>query len=180
MSEVTLILNFFQYLFISLLLTIRISNFLAFSSFQSIYNTQRTKTTVGCRREDKCASGFFRSKDYIQNNWFLMLSEKKSRTDNFQHGGWHKVSGRKEQREWTKDRRNTAEVRRPNIPAVFSWTGDRGDSREEAESLPEAAPGMVEELLVCWDRQGQRERQHTSFCYCVGEGEKDGGIILMA
>lgn len=38
----------------------------------------------------------------------------------------------------------------------------------------------AEELLVCWDREGQGERQHTSFCYCVGEGEKDGGRILMA
>lgn len=25
-----------------------------------------------------------------------------------------------------------------------------------------------------------RGTQHTSFCYSVGEGEKDGGIILMA
>ena len=49
-----------------------------------------------------------------------------------------------------------------------------------SESLPEGAPGMVEELLVCWDRDCQRERQHISFCYCVGEGEKDGGIILIA
>lgn len=53
-----------------------------------------------------------------------------------------------------------------------------------SESLPEGAPGMVEELLVWWDREGrgggERERQHASFCYCVGEGEKDGGIILMA
>lgn len=39
------------------------------------------------------------------------------------------------------------------------------------------ASGMAEELL---DREGQREWQHTSFCYCVGEGEKDGGIVLMA
>lgn len=56
-----------------------------------------------------------------------------------------------------------------------------------SESLPEGAPGMVEELLVWWDREGRGvggvgggERQHASFCYCVGEGEKDGGIILMA
>lgn len=63
-------------------------------------------------------------------------------------------------------------------------TGDTG--RQPAgegvgfsESLPEEGRrGSAEEQLFVGDREGQRK--HTSFCYCVEEGEKDGGIILMA
>lgn len=48
-----------------------------------------------------------------------------------------------------------------------------------SESLPEEGRrGSAEEQLFVGDREGQRK--HTSFCYCVEEGEKDGGIILMA
>lgn len=104
-------------------------------------------------------------------------------------GGEGLVRGKRTERARAKNR---AEMRRPNVPAVVGWTEDRSDnpggrswrgSRGELVWVSAAgggAPGMVEELLLCWDREGQRERQHTSVCYCVGEGEKDGGIILMA
>lgn len=107
----------------------------------------------------------------------LMVSERKTWSNDFGHSGRHRVSEKKKiEREKTGKRWEDQTSQQLAAEHGTEVTARRGLS----ESLLEATPGMVEELLVCWDREGQRERQHTSFCYCVGEEEKDGGIILMA
>lgn len=91
---------------------------------------------------------------------------------------------RESERKERKKKKKTTEQRREDQTSqqLSDEQGTEVTTRRGglSESLPEGAPGTAEELLVCWDREGQGERQHTSFCYCVGEGEKDGGIILMA
>lgn len=106
------------------------------------------KITSGCRVRVISSQG-----KITHTMTFSMLRERKSWSNDFRHGGRYRVSERKGQRLWKKDREkegNRAEMRRPNVPVAGSWTGDRGDNVEGAfsESLPEGAPGMVEELLV--------------------------------
>lgn len=95
--------------------------------------------------------------------FFNVKWEKEFWSNNFWNGGRRRVSERKGQ---SRDEK----TKRP------SSCQDRGDNQEGGSFLSlccRGAPGTVEELLVCWDREGQRERQHTSFCYCVG-GRREG------
>lgn len=138
------------------------------SQINLLCTNEKPQTGVG-ERKKMC-------KDFTRNDFFfLMLSERKSWSNDFWNGERHGVSERKRTEQRWEDQTSQqlsdeqgTEVTTRRRGGAF-WVSAGG-----------GAPGLAEELLVCWDREGQRERQHTSFCYCVGEGEKDGGIILMA
>lgn len=125
-----------------------------------------SELTNGCWSKKTCASGLPHKERLHTHRLLLKLSERKSWSNDF----WHRLVTGKETREGkTEQGWEDQTSQQFSVEQGTEMTTRRGLS----ESLPQGAPGMVEELLVCWDKGGQRERQHTSLCYFVG-GRREG------
>lgn len=91
--------------------------------------------------------------------------------------------------EWEREREiergEPDEERRTKRPSSFQMSGGQGwqpgeGGRKEAPSASAgAAPALADELWLCWDIEGRGYDKTYPFCYCVEEGERDGGIFLM-
>lgn len=140
---------------LGLLILLIINVIFALPNQMNLLCALRKKQQLDVGERKKCASNITMT--------FFMLREKKSWSNDFQHVvDIGLVRGKNTESE--RDRKNSAEVKRPNVPAVTTRRG--------LESLPEAAPGMVRELLFCWERERQRERQnHILLLLCWGGRE---------
>lgn len=126
-------------------------------------------------RGKRCASGFLTGKEISHTHRFFYVTEREEKPfdTGLVRGKGSRVKGRER-----------AEMRRPKRPSRVG-----GAEMAAARGWGGGGGGF---LCLCWHREGQRSccfvgteeargNDNTlPFCYCVGEGEKDGGIILMA